>query len=84
MNSPRSAPALMTPQQQLDMRMRASEKARDDNTAFGKDANLAAVKKVEEANKAAVLTNSGTAPTLRNVSGARNPYGQSPRATGKP
>ena len=60
MENPQQMVPPITSQQQPEMRMRAAERAHDDNTAFGKDANSAAVKNAEEAIKAAILINGGS------------------------
>lgn len=51
---------VLTPQQQLEMRVRIAERAHDTETAFGAATNAAAVKNAEEAIKAALLVNSGS------------------------
>jgi hypothetical protein len=54
------APApTLTPNEALEMRVRAAERAHDDEKEFGSAANAAAVKNAEEAIKAALLINGG-------------------------
>jgi hypothetical protein len=54
----------MTPDEQLQMRVRAAERAHDTETQFGNDANAAAIKSAEEAIKAAVLINGGSSVAM--------------------
>jgi hypothetical protein len=50
----------MTPDEQVQMRVRAAERAHDNETVFGNAANQAAIKNGEEAIKAALLVNGGS------------------------
>lgn len=54
----------MTPDEQLQMRVRAAERAHDAETEFSKAANAAAVKNAEEAIKAALLINGGSSVAM--------------------
>jgi hypothetical protein len=56
-------PAL-SPQQQLEMRVRIAERLHDTETAFGVATNAAAVKNAEEAIKAALLVNGGSSVAM--------------------
>jgi hypothetical protein len=50
----------MTPDEQVQMRVRAAERAHDDETAYANGANRAAITNSEEAIKAALLVNGGS------------------------
>jgi hypothetical protein len=56
---PVQPPPTLTPNEALNMRVGAAERAHDQASAFGAAANSAAVKNAEEAIKAAVLINGG-------------------------
>ena len=59
------APApILTPNEALEMRVRAAERAHDDEKEFGAAANSAAVKGAEEAIKAALLINGGSSVAM--------------------
>ena len=62
--TPIPATAPLTPQEALEMRMRAAERAHDTETAFGTANNTAAVKSGEEAIKAALLINGGSSVAM--------------------
>jgi len=55
---------VLTPQQELDLRIRLAERAHDTETAFGVATNAAAVKNAEEAIKAALLVNGGSSVAM--------------------
>jgi hypothetical protein len=54
----------LDPKDRIQMRVRAAERAHDDETAFGKGANEAAIKAGEEAIKAAILINGGSSVAM--------------------
>lgn len=67
MDAPQQIPQfkpILDPKEQLEMRVRAAERAHDDETAFGKVANEAAVKSGEEAIKAMILINGGSSVAM--------------------
>jgi hypothetical protein len=55
---------VLTPQQQLEMRVRIAERLQDAETAFGAAANAAAIKNAEEALKATLLVNGGSSVAM--------------------
>jgi hypothetical protein len=55
---------LLSPQQQLEMRVRIAERLHDTESAFGIAANAAAIKNAEEALKAALLVNGGSSVAM--------------------
>jgi|GEM_PF-2910535 len=55
---------VLTPQQELDLRIRLAERAHDTETDFGAATNVAAVKSAEEALKAALLINGGSSVAM--------------------
>jgi hypothetical protein len=58
---PEPAPTpILTPQQQLEMRIRAAERAHDVSNEFARGANQAAISSGQEAIKALVLINGGS------------------------
>lgn len=59
-----NATLALTPNQALEMRVRAAERAHDDAKEFGAAANSAAVKNAEEAIKAALLINGGSSVAM--------------------
>lgn len=61
---PQPAKPILEPKEQLEMRVRAAERAHDDETAFGKGANDAAIKAAEEAIKAMILINGGSSVAM--------------------
>ena len=61
--APLPAPTL-TPNEALEIRVRAAERAHDDEKEFGVAANAAAVKNAEEAIKTALLINGGSSVAM--------------------
>jgi hypothetical protein len=55
---------VLTPQQQLEMRVRLAERVHDTETQFGAMANSAALKAAEEAIKTAILINGGSSVAM--------------------
>ncbi|KYK44901.1 hypothetical protein A1D31_11835 [Bradyrhizobium liaoningense] len=67
MDAPQQFPQpklILDPKEQLELRVKAAERAHDDETAFGKGANEAAVKSGEEAIKAIILINGGSSVAM--------------------
>ena len=56
--------ALLTPDEQLQMRVRAAERAHDDERDFATAANAAAIKNAQEAIKAVILINGGSSVAM--------------------
>jgi hypothetical protein len=54
----------MTPDEQLQLRVRAAERAHDTETEFSRAANAATIKNAEEAIKAALLINGGSSVAM--------------------
>jgi hypothetical protein len=54
----------MTPEQKIEMTMRAAERAHDQELSFSKSANDAAIKNAEEAIKASILINGGSSVAM--------------------
>lgn len=62
--SPPTAAPILTPNDALEMRVKAAQRAHDDEKEFGAGANSAAVKNAEEAIKAAILVNGGSSVAM--------------------
>lgn len=63
MDAPQQPPQpkpILDPKEQLNLRIRAAERAHDTITQFGQEANSAAIKSAEEAIKAVILINGGS------------------------
>lgn len=63
MDAPQQPPPFkptLDPKERLNLRVRAAERAHDDMTQFGNEANAAAIKSAEEAIKAVILINGGS------------------------
>ncbi|RQH15708.1 hypothetical protein [Bradyrhizobium sp. RP6] len=65
MDAPQQTPApILGSKEALEMRVRAAERAHDQETVFGKSANDAAVKSGEEALRAMILINGGSSVAM--------------------
>lgn len=67
MDAPQQPPAykpILEPKDQLEMRVRAAQRAHDDEKEFGQGANQAAIKAGEETVKASLLINGGSAVAM--------------------
>lgn len=67
MDTPQSPPPfkpILESTERLEMRVRAAERAHDDETEFAKGANQAAIKAAEEAIKATLLINGGSSVAM--------------------
>lgn len=64
MDAPQPIPPPLDPKDRLQMRVRAAERAHDDEMTFGQRANDAAIKAAEEAIKAVILINGGSSVAM--------------------